>query len=74
MIEVKECAMIETKPDKPHAQGSHDFHCKCSECGTEITAEADFDKNEKLIGVRFPMCICPNCKALIEKFVSYHGE
>ena len=70
----KICSMIEIKQDTPHTPDDHDFHCACSECGTSITASADFDNNGRLLKVRFPICYCPNCKADIEQFIQYHGE
>lgn len=72
--EIKVCSMVEIKQETAHTPDDHDFHCVCSECGTSITANADFGADGRLLKVRFPICYCPNCKADIEKFIQYHGE
>lgn len=73
MEEIKVCSMVEIKQDTAYTPDDHDFHCVCSVCGTNITANADFGKDGRLLKVCFPICYCPNCKADIEKFIQYIG-
>ena len=74
MDEMKTCEMLEVKPDHPHTNRDHDLHCVCSECGTKITATADFSQDGRLLKVRFPIRYCPNCSADIVKFVLYSED
>ncbi len=66
--------MVELKPDHPHTDKDHDFHCMCSECGTSVTASANFTQEGRLLKVRFPIRYCPNCRADIVKFVQYSED
>lgn len=68
---LQSCAMIEIKQENEHSELDKKICCECSECGTRITADAEFDSNGKLRKVAFPLNYCPNCRADIEKFIQY---